>query len=522
MVTKGDSILNKDTLIVGSIDTTIYALYTNQPKFTLDLDGGSVSKTYLTQYDSGSNIELESPRKKGTNFVRWEIVEGNGVLSGNTYTQGSENVVLKAIYESCPIGTYNDGNSSSCKACQDGLTTSEEGKSSCDVSCDNNSNVSSWNISTYDSSTNTVSGVCSINTCEPCYKKESNRCNAQTTLYVSSSGNDSNGGYETSIPFKTINKAYTCPGNLTIKLLSDITQTTQTNFNTLNKEVTLTSEEGTYTITRGSNVQNIFAISNGEFIVTNVNFNGNNITTNTPVLNMAGTSKLNLNNVKILSQNSPALYDFGKDLNIVNSEISSTSSDRAAIIINGATATINDTKVTSTNQAALYVENSGIINLINGEIINNSSSRASIISLDSTVTINGTKVTSTNQAALYVEDSGTANLTNVELINNASNRACVIIVGSKATMNSGKITSQKNSAIYIEASGNVNIKNGTIINYYKNYPTIDILNSGSKAVITGGTITNSGTSGSGSQYAVWKRDQATCSITGGSVGSNNC
>ena len=481
VVTQGDSVLNKDTLIIGSTDTTIYATYTNQPKFTLNLDGGSVSKIYLTQYDSGSNIELESAKKKGTNFVRWEIIEGNGVLSGNTYTQGSENTVLKAIYESCPIGSYNDGNSSSCKACQDGLTTSEVGKTSCDISCDNNSNVLNWNLATYDSSTNKVSGVCSINTCEPCYKNESNSCNAQTTLYVSNSGNDSNGGYEISSPFATINKAYTCPGNLTIKLLSNITQTSQADFNTLNKEVTLTSNEGTYTITRGNGLTSgsIIKLSNeGTLTTTNITFDGNNVTATEPILNVV-SSNVNLNSGTIIQ-------------NGINN---------------------NTTTFGGGTAGGISIITSSTLN-VNGAVIkNNKGGKGAGIAVRSSSTLNYNSGTMSNNkaeygykhgGAIFVYSSSTAYIKGGTISNNsASDGGAINISESNCTISGGTI------------SNNTATRGGGLFNTSSS-------NFDSKLTISGGTISgNSSTYGGG----VWigcdgNSKRSSLDMTGGTIKNN--
>ena len=500
VVTKGDSVLNKDTLIIGSTDTTIYATYTNQPKFTLDLDGGSVSKTYLTQYDSGSNIELESAKKKGTNFVRWEIIEGNGVLSGNTYTQGSENTVLKAIYESCPIGSYNDGNSSSCIACQDGLTTSEEGKTSCDISCDNNSNVLIWNLATYDSSTNIVSGVCSINTCEPCYKKESDSCNAQTTLYVSNSGNDNNSGTETSSPFATINKAYTCPGNLTIKLLSNITQTSQADFNTLNKEVTLTSEEGTYTITRGSGhtTGNIIELSNkGTLTTTNIIFSGNNVTANSWLLEVIDGATLNLNAGTIVekSKNSNSKQiagvrtgGTGTKLNINGAIIRNNTGNGGVGVGTGVVCTFNSGTISGNDKIGILVWQ-GTLYVKGGKISNNRSMTdgGGAIWMGSS---NDSKKTPT-----YVEISG-GTITG----NTASSGGAIVVNKGE---NCGSVT--------------LKISGGTISNNTANLYGGGIYCANAKLQITNGTITGNTASQGGGIY----NNNCTYTKTGGTISGNS-
>lgn len=99
-VVKGDSLLeNGNKLVVGENDTIVYALWQNNELFEVDLDGGIDTTDYNERYLSGEIIQLEVPTKKNYSFKQWEEVEGNGVLSGNTYTMGTEKTVLKAIWE---------------------------------------------------------------------------------------------------------------------------------------------------------------------------------------------------------------------------------------------------------------------------------------------------------------------------------------------------------------------------------------------------------------------------------------
>ena len=220
----GDSRIIGNDLVIGSTGTTIYATYSTQPRLIINLDGGTISTTYNERYETGTIIDLENARKAGYNFTGWTIVSGNGVISGNKYMQGTTDTTIKANYTECGIGTYNDGNSSSCTACAagtysnsngattciacatgstsaagassctacQGTTTSGTGQTSCNASC-GKSNVATWNTATWNSSNNTVSNNCSIATCATGYHLSSNSCiaNTYTVKYNSNNGSGS-------------------------------------------------------------------------------------------------------------------------------------------------------------------------------------------------------------------------------------------------------------------------------------------------------------------------------------------
>ena len=79
---------------------------------------------------------------------------------------------------SCAIGSYSAVKSNSCTACQ-GKTTSDIGTSSCDTDCSNKTGVDTWVEATWNSN-NTISNLCTINTCSAGYTKNENICNPNT------------------------------------------------------------------------------------------------------------------------------------------------------------------------------------------------------------------------------------------------------------------------------------------------------------------------------------------------------
>ena len=208
--------------------------------------------------------------------------------------------VTKAYGESigcsnCVAGSYSGSGSSGCTACAKG-TTNGGGASNCPSNCSNNANVTGWNTPSWNSN-NTMNYSCSISSCASCYANSGNKCVAQSTLYVSSSGSDSNSGVTTGSPFATIQKAYNCPGNVTIRLTSSITQSSQASFNQ-NKSVTLTSNSGNLSINRSSSFKSgsFIVLSKGTLTTTNITLDGKNINTDGGHLIQAnGGSTLNLN-----------------------------------------------------------------------------------------------------------------------------------------------------------------------------------------------------------------------------------
>ena len=189
-VISGDSVLNNNELTIGVETTTIYALWQNYPRLTVELDGGVNNQTYEQRYDSGTVIELTPPTKDGNEFTSWVVMSGNSIISGNTLTIGTEDTVVRAVYGTCPAGTYSDNDnntciscpigsysesgSSSCTPCQNGTTTSGTGQTSCNATCSNSSNVTGWNTTTWNNGE--LVDLCGIDTCTTNYKVENGQC----------------------------------------------------------------------------------------------------------------------------------------------------------------------------------------------------------------------------------------------------------------------------------------------------------------------------------------------------------
>ncbi len=79
-----------------------------------------------------------------------------------------------SICTDCVAGSYSTGTGNSgCTACQNGKTSST-GSTSCGLNCTNTSNVASWKTASW--TNNSVSNLCTINSCASGYKISSNTC----------------------------------------------------------------------------------------------------------------------------------------------------------------------------------------------------------------------------------------------------------------------------------------------------------------------------------------------------------
>jgi uncharacterized repeat protein (TIGR02543 family) len=89
-----------------------------------------------------------------------------------TTTQGTQTSCT-----SCAIGSYqNSIGQTSCAACQGGRTTTTVGMNYCNIDCSNTDSVMGWLIATFDNSSNTITDLCAIDSCQPGYYTLNNAC----------------------------------------------------------------------------------------------------------------------------------------------------------------------------------------------------------------------------------------------------------------------------------------------------------------------------------------------------------
>jgi len=102
-VVEGNSILNGDTLIIGSTDTVLYAMWGSFPTLTVNLNGGSTTQVFDQYYQVRDNIILTQPTRTGYTFTGWTVTKGNSLISGNSVIMGSQDTTITANWT---VNTY--------------------------------------------------------------------------------------------------------------------------------------------------------------------------------------------------------------------------------------------------------------------------------------------------------------------------------------------------------------------------------------------------------------------------------
>lgn len=92
--------IEETTRVECDINHVLIAKYKYNTKLTVDLDGGTTTQTFNERYQEGETITLVAPVKTNNTFTGWKIVSGNAIMSGNSLTFGSNDVVIKALYQS--------------------------------------------------------------------------------------------------------------------------------------------------------------------------------------------------------------------------------------------------------------------------------------------------------------------------------------------------------------------------------------------------------------------------------------
>ncbi len=365
---------------------------TSDIKITLNgIDNQSGVLKYQIKYSSNSNTWTDLSSNSNTDS--WSAQRNETVYYrvvdkvGNVSSEKSTVIKLDKTNPTAKISASVSNNT---------ITVSASGSS------DTNSGIKKYEYSkdnkTYYSSTSTTYNFTGLNDgAYTLYLRVTDNAGRSTTIstsavvayqnvYVSSSGNDSSGNGSSSKPYATIAKAYTkVKSGGSVILLSNLTQTSQANFNTSGKSVTLKSNGSSiYTITRGSGLTSGSIISfynSSTTTITNVKFNGNNVSSKQPLLVSSGSATVNLNSgVTIQNALNTATYSGGGFSALSSSTLN----------INGATITSNK----SNNQGAGLYINTATLNFNSGTISNNSFTTTSgygagILGWQATVNIKG-------------------------------------------------------------------------------------------------------------------------------------
>ncbi len=454
-----------------------------------------------TDLSSNSNTDTWSAQRNETVYYR--VVDN----VGNASSEKSTVIKLDKTNPTAKISASVSNNT---------ITISASGSS------DTNSGIKKYEYSkdnkTYYSSTTTTYNFTGLNDgAYTLYLRVTDNAGRSTTVstsavvayqnvYVSSSGNDSSGNGSSSKPYASIAKAYTkVKSGGQVILLSNLTQTSQANFNTSGKSVTLKSNGSSiYTITRGSGLTTgsiINFYNSSTTTVTNIKFNGNNVSASKPLLISSNSATVNLNS-GVTIQNA---------LNTATSSAGGFSVHSSSTLnINGATITSNK----SNNQGAGVYVSGASLNFNSGTISNNSfttsnGSGAGILGWQATVNIKGGTISGNTATAegggIWVGgNSGkmTFNMTAGTITGNKANGSgggILIandsnVANTKATISGGTIKSNKTDVV----GGGIATRRSTI-----NYGNAQVTN-------------NTATSGGG--IAVWLNSNFT--INSGTIQSN--
>ena len=98
-VVSGDAVIEGSVLKLGTKNSTLVANWVGAPvKLNVDLDGGTSSINYNSEYYTRNTLDLGTPTKENYLFLGWKLVSGDAVLSGNKLTFGLEDVSVKATW----------------------------------------------------------------------------------------------------------------------------------------------------------------------------------------------------------------------------------------------------------------------------------------------------------------------------------------------------------------------------------------------------------------------------------------
>ena len=144
--------------------------------FTWNYDDGTTTTWTLTaQWGEGEKISCASTKylPRGGQSA----ADCASCTAGN-YCPGVSDVYYNATSDqglnACSQGSYSSAGAYQCTPCAGGKTNSGSGNTTaCTTTCSNNSHVATWKTPSWSSSSNTVSDLCKVNTCDTGYKPNS-------------------------------------------------------------------------------------------------------------------------------------------------------------------------------------------------------------------------------------------------------------------------------------------------------------------------------------------------------------
>ena len=338
---------------------------------------------------------------------------------------------------------------------------------------------------------------------------------AYEKVYIAASGNDSSGNGSSSKPYASVTKAYQEVKNGgSIILLSDIVSNSQISLNIANKTINLTSDTGTYTLSRTMAANLINIGSSNTLNLSNIKIDGGGVDTGIGVVAVQYGTTLNINQGTTIIENGPNAGGRGVDNSgghlILNA--GSIISNLGNAIIGSGVFDIKDgivyNETTIDGYPVVYLWD-GTFNVLGGNIEGRGLSPA-IYADGGALNVSGGTMTS-NANTIYIRDANNMPTVNISNGTISSTEDSAFYNIAPATITGGTFTASNSNTIINGKKGQLTIDGTPVLtNTSESYPTL--YNYGT-VEIKNGTFT------SPERYALYNSGNAT--ITGGSFSSSN-
>lgn len=377
-------------------------------------------------------------------------------------------------------------------------------------------------------------------------------------LYVKSDGNDSTGYGTINEPYASISRAYiNAEDTATIYVMDNIILDSQVNIEN-NKDITIDSctkssdsvceYDTSNSVTRSNSYTgDFFDMSGGKLQLNNIIINGNDVSTNTAMINVFN-GNLDVNNGSVISggnstQGGGAIYSEGSTVNINGGEIinNKAASGGALFISKESNANMNGGKISS-NQAdsggGIFVHNNSTMTLFNGNVSDNYCNQNGgglFINDNSVLNVKGNEASIINNTAAGTGGGVFNNICIVNMEKGAissnksadggggiwNNSGTINLLGG--IMDQNEVTGSACGGGAISNDGDLNIDGVTISgNSAPNHNGGAIWSSGGKITMTSGLITsNWAESGGAITLTGFHQNNISMDFSGGTISNNN-
>ena len=97
-VSEGTAIITVTTADGGKTDTCTVTVKPAEYTVTVLTDGNGSASASPATAEAGTTVTLTADPDNGWRFSRWEVVEGDVTISGNSFTMPAENVTVRAVF----------------------------------------------------------------------------------------------------------------------------------------------------------------------------------------------------------------------------------------------------------------------------------------------------------------------------------------------------------------------------------------------------------------------------------------